>query len=115
MIFRSLDNDGDWRFGAGKQCYAKNDSAIILNLETSLKTFLSECFFDPNVGLPWFSLIDSRNKDIIVLSIKAAMVESYGIVKVQEIQYTWNDLRELVIDYTIDTIYSRGWQGRVII
>lgn len=115
MKFRGLTTEGDWKFGAGRQSYAIDNDAIILNIETTLKTFLSECFFDTQVGLPWFDLIDSKNKDIIVLAIKSALVECYGVLRVTEIEYTWSSARELIIKYWIDTIFFNRYQGTVTI
>lgn len=110
MILRNVV-DGDWTFGAGKQNYLRDNNAISLNIETTLKTFLGECFFAPDFGLPWFDLIDSKNKDIIILYVKAAISDCYGVLNVQEVEYSFNELRELEIKYTISTIYEKTLQG----
>ena len=52
MKFRSIDGEGDWVFGAGVQSYAIGESAILLDIQTKLSTFLTECFFDQTVGVP---------------------------------------------------------------
>jgi hypothetical protein len=115
MIFRNLTIEGDWTFGAGRQNYAVSDRSISLNIETTIKTFLSECFFNPEIGVPWFDIIDSKNKDITILAIKSAIAACYGVIKVTELEYTYNELRELEIKYTISTIYESNLEGIVTI
>jgi hypothetical protein len=115
MIFRSLTTDGDWKFGNGKASYSKLNDAIILNIETTLRTFLSECFFAPDVGLPWFDIINFKNKDAVVLAIKAAIVNLYGVIKVNELEYSYDSTRIFSIKYQISTLYSSYVQGTVII
>ncbi len=115
MIFRNLTTESDWTFGAGRQNYATTDRSISLNIETTIKTFLTECFFDTEIGVPWFDIIDSKNKDITILAIKSAIAACYGVIKVQELEYTYNELRELEIKYTISTIYDSILEGVVTI
>jgi len=115
MIFRSLDKNLDWNFGAGKSSYALYNDAIVLNIETKLKTFLSECFFKTNAGLPWFDLIVNKNKDIVVLYIKAAIIEIYGVINIKELEYSITTARKVTVKYTIDTLYVKNFIGTIII
>jgi len=116
MIFRNLSSvDGDWAFGTGKSSYAKLNDAILLSISTLLKTFLGECFFNTDIGLPWFTLIDSKNKDVIVLSIKSAINEVYGVLAVTELEYNFDVNRILEIKYNINTLYAQNVKGTVII
>ena len=113
MIFRNLTTDGDWTFGAGKQNYAKDDKAIALNIATRLKTFLSECFFNALVGLPWFDLINTKNKAVIVLAAKTEIASISGVLKVNELEYNFSENRELTIKYAISTLYNINLIGVV--
>lgn len=113
MKFRSLDNDKDWVFGNGRQAYANFNQAIILSIETTIKTFFGECFFDTQIGQPWFDLINIRDKDAVVLFIKGAIAELYGVLGVNAIEYTYNSSHELEIKYDIKTLYSDKMRGTV--
>jgi hypothetical protein len=115
MIFRALSSSGDWLFGSGKDSYAKFNNAIILSIETSLRTFLGECFFAPDVGQPWFDIIDYKNKDLIVLTIKSAITQLYGVIGVNELEYTYDLNRVLTIKYDINTMYTKNLLGTVTI
>jgi len=115
MIFRNVSSAGAWSFGAGRQNFARDDKAIQLNIETTLKSFESEYFFDTDFGLPWFDLINAQNKDIVILTIKSTIVACYGVMKVQELEYTFTGARELEIKYSILTIYQTILRGVVTI
>jgi hypothetical protein len=115
MIFRSLDSNGDWIYGGGLASYATLNDAIVLSITTTLKTFYTECFFNTEAGLPWFDLINFKNKDLVVLYIKSAISEISGVVAVNEIEYTYNLNREFTINYNIDTLYKKNLLGTVII
>lgn len=115
MRFRSLDANGDWNFGSGKSSYSNGNNAILFNISTYLKTFLGESFSDITIGLPWFDLIDQRNKDVVVLYIKSAITELYGVLSVNELEYTLDTTRKLTIKYDIKTLYSESVIGTVII
>ena len=82
MIFRSLDSNGDWNFGAGKSSYARYNDAIVLDIETKLKAFRGECFFDSQAGVPWFDLIDLKNKDSIALFIKSFVINLFFSLRI---------------------------------
>jgi hypothetical protein len=115
MRIRSLASDGDWIFGSGKSAYANGDKAILLNIATTLKTFLGECFFDTAMGMPWFDLIDQRNKDVVMLFIKSAITELYGVLEVNELEYTIDSDRKLTLKYYIKTMFTESVLGTVII
>lgn len=116
MIFRGLSTtDGDWLFGAGRASFARDNDAILLNISTTLKTFLGECFYNTAVGLDWFTLINQKNKDIVLLTIKNAIYNCYGVTAVNEIEYALDENRELVLTYNITTLYAQNVIGTVTI
>jgi ABC-type amino acid transport substrate-binding protein len=112
---RGLSSDGDWLFGSGKANYTTFNDAILLNISTVLKTFLGECFFNTEAGQNWFTLINQKNVDIIVLSIKSAIYECYGVMNVTEVEYSFDVNRVFEIKYNIDTLYSKNVRGTVTI
>jgi hypothetical protein len=111
MIFRSLDIDGDFTFGSGKQNYLTENLAIMKNIETLLKTFYSECFFNQDIGVPWFSLLGQKNTDIVILSLKNRILTCEGVTKVTDILFNLSENRVATISYNVDTIYSTGIGG----
>lgn len=113
MKFRSLDGNKDWVFGNGRQAYADFNQAIVLNIETAIKTFFGECFFDSEIGQPWFDLINLKDKAAVVLLIKGAISELYGVLGVNEIEYSYTLARELEIKYDIKTLYVDKMRGTI--
>ena len=115
MIFRQVDTKNDWKLGGGMSSYATANNAIMLGIATTLRTFLGECFFNTDIGVNWFQLINERNKDYVILSIKSAISGCYGVVSVNEVTYTYDVSRVLKITYTINTLYENNVQGTVTI
>ena len=115
MIHRLLNADGDWMFGAGKSSFARDNAAICVNIETTLKTFLGECFYFPTFGQDWFTIINLKNKSTVLLTVKTAIYLCFGVFDVTELEYNYNDDRTFVIKYKISTIYDRNIEGTVSI
>ncbi len=111
MIIRALTSDHDWTFGQGKSNYLSNNNAIAENIQTRLLSFLGDCFFDMQAGIDWISLLGTKNtKDEIVLSCKAVISNSYGVVRVNSVDIVaTNDIRRAVITYNIDSIFSTSF------
>lgn len=108
MIFRSLDSNADWTFGKGQSNYVKDNAAIALNVKTRLLSFLNDCFFDMNAGLDWFTYFGTPNQSQqITLRSKAVILQSYGVVSVNNISSNNNrQVRSLGLQYNINTIFT---------
>ena len=115
MIFRSSTETGDWVFGRGLQSYLTTDRAIMRNVETKLRTFLTECFFDSTVGIPWFQILGVKDSAVTLLTIKSAILDCYGVVRINDVQFSLDDTRALNITYNADTIYTAGIVGSVTV
>jgi hypothetical protein len=115
MIFRGETTTEDWAFGKGKQSYLTDNLAIMKNIETRLKTFYSECFFDSEMGVPWFSILGQKNQDLVVLAIKREINDCYGVVQVTDVRYSLDASRALTIRFWVDTIFTTGASGTVTI
>jgi len=116
MKFRSLSStDGDWMFGSGRSSYAIDNNAVMLNIATTLRTFLGECFFNKLIGVDWFNLINLKNKDVVLLSLKSTIYSCFGVIEVTEMEYTLDINRQLVLKYRINTLYEKNVLGTVTV
>jgi hypothetical protein len=113
MIFRELDINGDWTFGRGKQNYLVENRAIMKNIETTLKWFFSECFFAPDGGVPWFSLLGQKNTELLLLSLKNTIINCDGVTKITDILFELSQDRVATVSYDINTVYSQSVSGSV--
>ncbi len=106
MIMRALDGEHDWTFGNGTQDYLTANRAIAQNIDTRLLSFFQDCFFDMQFGLDWFRLLGSKGTEQeIILSVRAMILQSYGVVKVNKIDTSFV-ARNLTLSYNIDTIFT---------
>jgi len=112
MIFRGIDNDGDWLFGNGKSSYFKDDTAINVNIRTRLLSFVNDCFFDLDAGVDWWNLLGGKDQAAILLQTRAVISESYGVTRITGLSADYNrTTRKFSLQYTIDTVYSQDFNG----
>ena len=115
MKIRALDDLKDWKFGKGLSSYAYDNDAIAENLSTRIKSWKNDCWFDMEAGIDWPRLLGSRNTQAqIVLSIRAIILQSYGVTKVNSIE-TATEGRSMTITFNINTIFSTNYEGEVTI
>jgi hypothetical protein len=116
--FRGITDTGDWQFGNGKNSYftdvySKTNNPIKADIETTLKTFLTECFFNQNVGVPWFQLLNGKDTNALILTIKKAIYNIDGVTQVLELQFDLDINRNATIQYVVDTLYTTQIMGTV--
>lgn len=108
MKFRSIDGNGDWNFGKGLESYAIDNNAIALDVQTSVLSFLKDCWFRPDAGIDWLRLLGSKNTELeIQLTIRGIILQRYGVTKVNFVNLVFNG-RRLTISYSMDTIFSNN-------
>lgn len=111
MIFRNLDNDGDWEFGKGKQSYVKEDAAITLNIKTRVLSFFKNCFFDTESGIDWFSRLNYRDQfDLLKNDVRNTILQSQDVVSMEDFTAILTN-RTFSAIYVIKTIFSPSVQG----
>ena len=103
-----LSSSGDWQFGQGLSNYTTANNAIALNIQTALKTFLGDAFWQANFGVDWINLLGNKNTEASILSQTRAIIAGcYGVVQINSVNYNLNTTtRQLTLTYTISTIYS---------
>lgn len=115
MRFRAITQDGDWVFGNGLQAYAKDNLCIKYDMETKLRTFLNECFFNPEIGVPWFQLLGAKDQNALILSLQQVIAQVQGVTKITDIEFFLGQDRIAKVSYNIDTIYTTQTTGNVTI
>ena len=115
MIFRGEIGSSDWCFGKGKQCYLTGNDAIAKNIETRLKTVYSEWFADQTAGVPWFTILGQKNTGIVLVTLRTAILQSYGVIRITDLSYQVDSARAITVTYSVDTIFSQNLAGQVAI
>lgn len=116
MIFRQLDSNHDWTFGKGVACYAQNEDAINLNIQTTLLSWVGDCFFDLQIGINWLKLLNTGQQANLQSALQVALLNCYGVVAVQTASASFNqDTRNLDVQYSVTTIFNTNYQSQVSI
>lgn len=106
MIVRSIDSNGDWKFGKGRNDYLKNRRAVQQNIETRLKMFLGDCFFALNQGIDWFNLLGSKNILELRLSVASVILNTEFVSGIEELSFNIDTSRNLFIQYDVSTSFG---------
>lgn len=113
MKYRGAIGESDWVFGKGRQNYLTENDAIMRNVESRLKTFYTECFFDPSVGVPWFNLLEQRDLAPLFVALRSQILACYGVTAIRDLQAVLGTDRALRLTYWVDTIYTINVSGGV--
>ena len=108
-MIRNLDLNHDWTFGAGRSNYLENVEEIALNAKTRVLCFLNDCFFDMDMGIGYWNLLDRNRQRELENAIQQQIIQTPGIVGVTEINAYTNADRKLSVQYSAKTIYSVGF------
>lgn len=107
MIVRGIDAEGDWLYGKGRNDYLKNNDAIGQSILTRLKSFLGDCFFANSAGLDWFNLLGSKNQAALELAVRSTILNTSGVVQLNELSIILDSSRRLTMTYSVDTVYTQ--------
>jgi hypothetical protein len=112
-IFRSLDSNGDWQFGNGLGSYAKQERAVVLDVQTALQTFLGDAFWQATFGIDWFNLLGSRGTQAAIVAACRAMIATrWGVTGILTAAAALDRAtRSLTLQFTISTVYSASASG----
>lgn len=112
-MFRTLDEDGDMTFGKGLNNYSTNDEEIKLDIQTSINSWLGDCFFATNKGIDWWNRLGSKNQQqLLEQDIKTTILNVTGVTEVLDISVNVID-RKFKAEYTITTIFSKSFTNLV--
>ena len=104
---RALDQNQDWEFGKGKSSYKNAQKAIILNIETKLREWDTDCFFAQNNGIDWKTRLGTTNqKALLDNEIRRLIVGVEGVLKVNIFTSSLTGNRKYIANFNITTIYS---------
>lgn len=113
MIIRNLNASHDFTFGSGIANYISGNSAIGLNIDTRILSWVNDCFFDMGAGIDWANRLGSKNQQaLLVRDMKRIILQSYGVTGIVNFGINITG-RAFTANYTINTIYTNGYANTV--
>ena len=113
MIFRSLDANGDFNFGRGKNDYLSANDAIGLNIRTRILSWVNDCFFDMKAGIDWKTRIGNYSqKELLELDLRRIILQSEGVTGILSFNSNLTD-RAFSASYEITTINSTSYSDSI--
>lgn len=107
MIYRQLDNSGDYSHAA---FYKNQFEAVSQAVMTRLRLWEGEWFIDLQEGTPYLNgVLGKYTSDTIDQLIKERILNTEGVVEIVEYSGIFDpDLRNYTVSVTISTIYGEG-------
>lgn len=113
MLFRNLDADGDWTFGAGISNYATKNDAVALNIRTRLLSWVGDCFFDVKAGIDWINRLGSKEQALLLdLDLRRLIIRTEGVTGLKQFD-TVNQNRVFTANYTVESIYGQEYASSI--
>ncbi len=113
MIFRNLDETGDWLFGKGKSNYLTKVPAIAANIRTRIYSWVGDCFFAQTDGIDWYNRLGSKSqRELLELDLRRIILQSYGVIGITEFSSQVVG-RKFTASYKVDTIFSQSFQDQI--
>ena len=106
MKVSSLKQDGDWRFGRGKNHYVKRSDWVRQKLITRLRSHQQDWFLDTEHGLPWFDLVGERGtREQLTAEIERVTLDTDGVMSVLALETSVED-REYTARVKVRDVYN---------
>lgn len=107
MTIRSVDSNGDWEFGKGRQHYRRGVEGLKIHLETRLKSWKGDCFFDLLGGVDYNNFLDVGTREFLERDIKRVILQTQEVLRINNFSSVLDRVeRNLTITAEIDTIYG---------
>jgi len=116
MIVRALDSNDDWTFGQSKANYLNYNPAIAQCIQTRVSSFIGNCYFDMAAGVDWFNfLAGSKSQLALELAVSAVILNTYGVIGVNQISVLLDRNRNISIVYNVTTIFPGSVSSSLLI
>lgn len=113
-IVRAIDHTGDWLFGKGRNDYRSKQPAVAQNIETRLRSFLGDCFFDTTAGIDWFTLLGGKNQFAVNLAVSTTILNTADVTGLLQLSVTLSASRNLKITYKVDTNFGVVTSSKIV-
>lgn len=108
MLYRKLDTEGDYVFGANQNAYLEGAAAVAQAVSTRLKLLLYEWWEDLEEGLPlWQQIVASKDRGTAEKLIRERIVKTPQVRGILSLNTEWDsERRKFMITATVDTEFG---------
>lgn len=109
MIYRKLDDKGDYVFGGNTNNYANGAAAVEQAVVTRLRQIIYEWWEDLEDGIPlWQQILGSRDRDNAIRIIEERIAGTKYVKSILSFDADWdNNGRSLTIQAIVDTEFGQ--------
>lgn len=108
MRIRSLDSDGDWTFGKGRNNYLEGKSALALDIKTRLQEHVGDCFFNLTAGVDWFGLLGQKTSVDLSLAVGAVILNTKNVTGILSVsEDVISSSRAFNLSYNVSSVFGQ--------
>lgn len=117
MLYRKLDQNGDYVFGNNKLDYISGKEAVAQAIKTKIMLFYQEWWENISVGIPMFQSIVGKVADVnlqmaITLLVTNRIQEIPEVVSVKDVKVNSDSSNRVIsLELKVDTIYGEDYVG----
>lgn len=116
MIFRQLNDQGDWTFGKGANNFARLQNAVALNVRTRILSWFRDCFFAEQDGIAWGTRLDisTDQRTLLEADLRRIISQTPDVTAINSFDsFLDRETRRFVANYDIQTVYSASYQDEI--
>lgn len=103
-MIRATDG-GDWTFGNSLANYKVEREEVSQNVNSRLRSYLGDCFFDLASGIDWFLILGTKDAAQVDLSVRNEILNTDNVLGINEFKMNLIS-RRLVLEYSINTSFG---------
>lgn len=108
-IFRTVQETGDWGFGAGKNSYSRQIDAIKQNVKTRVQSWKNDCFFDQEAGVDWVNRLGTLNQQALLEEeVRRVILQTPKVTEIVSFNLTIEG-RAISLSYEVNTTLSQSF------
>lgn len=117
MLYRRLDQNGDYVFGNNKLDYISGKEAVAQAIKTKIMLFYQEWWENISAGIPMFQSIVGKVADVnlqmaITLLVTNRVQEIPEVVSVKDVKVNSDSSNRVIsLELKVDTIYGEDYVG----
>lgn len=109
MIYRKIDENGDYVFGGNSNNFYTGAAAVAQAILTRLRLLLAEWWEGQEDGLPLFErILGQRNREMAQKTILDRISKTPHVITVTSYNFEWNnEARSMILHATVETEYGQ--------
>ncbi len=107
-----LDSNGDWTLNFQQD----NNAVIMQNIQTRLKEWKGDCFFNSGAGIDWANRLGKNQQNGLAAEIKNVIVKTQGVAQILSFSINFDSTNRIfTVNSRLRTIFSSSVEANFVL